>query len=283
MLYIAYLDEFGHLGPFVSKDDPKYNTSPVFGLGGIVLPSDSVREFATWFFKLKCDLLKFEIERDGIPPFRWEKKGSALLTTRNITSYKQVRLAINRILNKVEAGGGFVFFQGFTKMHSPENSSSEQLYSEILRRSITKLNKHCASVQSQFMMVLDESDFRFHREVIIPKASLTMFGKEYCDRLIEPPFQVASHLYQTVQCADWICGLLGRLGAYNADPIAYVDLAWAKTYFEARLERVAKRSAIRSREGALQATARWRSEQIAPTPQVERVETSACLGADPQR
>jgi hypothetical protein len=34
VLYIAYLDEFGHDGPFISRNHEKHNTSPVFGLGG---------------------------------------------------------------------------------------------------------------------------------------------------------------------------------------------------------------------------------------------------------
>lgn len=38
MLYFAYLDEFGHIGPYVARDDPAYNDSPVFGLGGMILP-----------------------------------------------------------------------------------------------------------------------------------------------------------------------------------------------------------------------------------------------------
>ena len=38
MLYVAYLDEFGHVGPYIAHHDPRYNTHPVFGLGGIVLP-----------------------------------------------------------------------------------------------------------------------------------------------------------------------------------------------------------------------------------------------------
>jgi len=30
--YLAYLDEFGHIGHYVSREDPKHNDSPVFGL-----------------------------------------------------------------------------------------------------------------------------------------------------------------------------------------------------------------------------------------------------------
>ena len=38
MTYFAYLDEFGHIGPYISRTDPRYNDSPVFGLAGFVLP-----------------------------------------------------------------------------------------------------------------------------------------------------------------------------------------------------------------------------------------------------
>lgn len=101
-------------------------------------------------------------------------------------------------------------------------------------------------------MVLDESDTKFHRDVIIRKAALTMFGDDFCGRLIEPPFQVASHLYQTLQCADWICGLLGRIGAHEAEPVEFEEFKWAALYFGDRLARVAKRSGIRSKQRALE-------------------------------
>ena len=55
--YFAYLDEFGHIGPYVSGEDSRYNESPVFGLAGFVLPSEQVRGFGTWFFQRKCELL----------------------------------------------------------------------------------------------------------------------------------------------------------------------------------------------------------------------------------
>ncbi|WP_420636669.1 DUF3800 domain-containing protein [Candidatus Palauibacter sp.] len=87
MTYFAYLDEFGHIGPYVSREDPKHNDSPVFGLAGFVLPSERVRGFGTWFFKRKCQLLERDIEESGQHPARWEKKGSRLYTVRNIKRY----------------------------------------------------------------------------------------------------------------------------------------------------------------------------------------------------
>ena len=78
MTYFAYLDEFGHISPYVSRTDPRYKDSPVFGLAGFVLPATEVRGFGTWFFQRKCEMLKFEIDRSGEHPAVWEKKGASL-------------------------------------------------------------------------------------------------------------------------------------------------------------------------------------------------------------
>ena len=74
--YFAYPDEFGHIGPFLSRSDPRHHTSPVFGFAGIVLPVTEVRNFSMYFYKLKCRLLEWEISRDqkNTPAYQWEKK-----------------------------------------------------------------------------------------------------------------------------------------------------------------------------------------------------------------
>ena len=47
MLYLVYLDEFGHDSAFISRTHAKHKTSPVFGLAGIILPYHAIRNFAT--------------------------------------------------------------------------------------------------------------------------------------------------------------------------------------------------------------------------------------------
>lgn len=37
-MLIAYIDEVGEAGAFISKDHEKYRTSPVFGYAGFVVP-----------------------------------------------------------------------------------------------------------------------------------------------------------------------------------------------------------------------------------------------------
>ncbi|WP_085943717.1 hypothetical protein [Achromobacter insuavis] len=43
MHYVVYIDEFGHVGPFLSRDHAQYKTSPVFGFGGFLIPVDAAR------------------------------------------------------------------------------------------------------------------------------------------------------------------------------------------------------------------------------------------------
>jgi hypothetical protein len=105
------------------------------------------------------------------------------------------------------------------------------------------MNQACVDRNAQFLMVLDEQDGGF-RPQIVAEASRQMFGNERFT-MIEPPIQAESHLFQTLQCADWLCGLLGRVGCYRARPDEYPELAWTTKYFLARLNRVVVRSGIR--------------------------------------
>ena len=56
VIYVPYLDEFGHLGPYVGRSGPRHNTSPVFGFAGYIMPAEAVRGFGTWFFQRKGEL-----------------------------------------------------------------------------------------------------------------------------------------------------------------------------------------------------------------------------------
>lgn len=246
LTYIAYLDEFGHIGPYVARTDPKYKESPVFGLAGIVLPTDEVRGFGTWFFQRKCELLKWEIERSGTHPAIWEKKGASLYTVHNVAEYAELRKFTNRFLNKIRSVGGFVFYVGIEKTHAPAKHDANRLYVRVLLEAIKRLNQHCeldCLPQTNFILALDEHD---QRDNLITASSRSMYNTKLPMRaLVEPPFQLESHRYQTMQAADWIAGLVGRLGALSADPAAYQDNTVIQTYFEARLKQVSRRSGIR--------------------------------------
>jgi Protein of unknown function (DUF3800) len=244
MLYVAYLDEFGHVGPFVSRTDDRYNDSPVFGIGGFVLPHTATREFSGWFYRLRNQLLSFEIERSGLPPSRWEKKGSSLFTTLNVERYPELTRAMKRILNKVRSLDGFVVYVGFEKDAPSPDMTSHRLYAGVLRRILMRLERACRERNAEFLVILDDNDRDFSRDVILKKAQQVMFGEDACTRLIEVPLQVESIIYPSVQCADWICGLLGRYGSYVVRPDEFGAFSWAHSRFETSLRHVARFSRI---------------------------------------
>ena len=245
--FFAYLDEFGHIGPYVSRADPRYKDSPVFGLAGFVLPSEEVRGFGTWFFQRKCELLGFEIERSGKHPALWEKKGASLYTVTNVTPYAELRRFTNRLFNKIETLGGFVFYVGVRKTAAHDEHNPNRLYARVFLEAIKRIDEFCEKDRSppdNFALFLDEHS---QRSALITEAARSMYARiERRQHLIEPPFHLESHRYQTLQAADWVAGLVGRLGAIWADPASYPENEVFRRYFEHRLHRVSRRSGIRS-------------------------------------
>jgi hypothetical protein len=247
VIQIAYLDEFGHIGPFISRTHIRYQESPVFGLAGLILPMEEVRAFGTWFFQRKQELLAWEIERSGKHPATWEKKGSSLYTLANIKKYAELRKFTNRFLNKIRSVNGRVIFVGIEKHATPHDHDPNALYISLLRETIKRINQYsevdCVN-GTNFLLVLDEHD---QRDALVTAAAQAMYNSEEPRRrLIEPPFQVESERYQTVQAADWIAGLVGRIAAVWARPDEYQDWTPFRTYFEARLNHAAVRSGVRT-------------------------------------
>ena len=248
VLYIAYLDEFGHVGPYLAHDDSHHNAHPAFGLGGLVIPYPEIRSFSTYFFKLKNNLLSFELKRSGTHPAKWEKKGSALYTIKNIEKYPELRQATFRLINQIKKINGFAIYVGVEKRRAIEKHDAKLLYHSVLREAIKRIDQECEHRHAKFLLILDEQEENVMRSQIVETASIEMFGASSRANLIEPPLQVESHLYQTVQCADWLCGIFGRLAYYECDPKAKPENETAEKYFGDRIRSMATRSSLRRRE-----------------------------------
>lgn len=241
-MLIAFLDEFGHSGPFVSRTDPRHSHSPVFGLAGYVLPHQQVRHFATFFFQLKTNLLAAELRHVQDHPATWEKKGGDLVTTRNIRRYVHIREALIRVMNEIYKCNGKLVYYGRQKYQSPAASNASGLYTTVMAHTIRAIDTYCCGIRGQFMMILDQHSDRIK---LLESATKTMFSPQTPARcLIEPPFQVESHLYQTIQAADWIATMVGRLMAFTVEPQQYADWEWAETYFGARIRALSTHSTL---------------------------------------
>lgn len=223
----------------------------MFGLAGIVIPVDQARGFATWFYQRKCQLLKWEIENQPKHPATWEKKGSALYTHKNISTYPELRQFTFRFLNKIRSAGGFVFYVGIHKRYSPESHDANRLYLSVLREAIKRLDQHCGSQlggHGDILIIMDEHE---QRSELVNEAARVMYSQESPrDRIIEPPFQAESHRYQTLQAADWIAGLVGRIKAVEVEPSQFQEFEVHRKYFDSRLRNVSVRSSVRRQDAA---------------------------------
>ena len=246
--YLVYLDEFGHIGPFVSRTDPKYNTFPVFGFGGIIIPADQVRFFSSWFFKMKCNLLAFEISRANTAAHSWEKKGAALYTTGNVLKYRELRQATFRLFAQIERCGGHIFYVGVEKFGDVANHSPNALTFSVLREVIRRLHSYCVrdvTEDAGYLMFLDRREEQTYRDSLVTVTQQEMYRKNPRWTLLEAPTQVESHRYQLMQAADWICALIGRIETYHTREQEYPEYSWTDKYFTDRLNRIAVRSGVR--------------------------------------
>lgn len=238
-MYVGYFDEFGHNGAFISRHDPRYNTHPVFGIGGFIIPAENVRKLSGIFRHIKENGLKEEIQskviEKGKPVEHWEKKGASLLTTNNVHKYREVRSMVNRVLATLDRLDAKVVFYGQEK---PRGTNDETLeneaarYDHAMKQLILRVNRTLPDDEN-YLLLLDKQGPKERMKIFASSAAF-MFSHEEANKLLEPPVEAESHLYQTVQCADWICALIGRIAGYKYDP-GFNEHAWAVTYFGKRL------------------------------------------------
>lgn len=240
-MIFAYLDEFGHIGPYFARDHARHNTSPVFGLSGILLPEASIRPFATFFLQKKSALLAQDPTRMDRPFYTWEKKGTNLFTAKSATRYPAVREAMFSILNELRRRGGRTFYYGREKFRGVEDGNPTGLYKTVLAHAIRRIDTYCAEIGQNFVIVLDENSAR---RDLLETAAKTMFGDPPARHLASPPFQVESDLNQNMQAADWISAVFGRVLNHRLDPEGFDDCAAYQAYFWDRLDALSTHSEV---------------------------------------
>ena len=139
-----------------------------------------------------------------------------------------------------------MFYVGVKKDRPQDKHNSTKLYEAVLSEAIKRLDQFCTQdcpTSENFLLIMDEHD---QRKSLLKAASISMYKPDDPKRtLIEPPFQAESDRYQTLQAADWIAALIGRMGAFWTDRDAYPENKIFRTYFEDRIEQAQRRSGIR--------------------------------------
>ena len=220
-MLVAYLDEFGHVGPYIGPDHGKFNEHPVFGYGGYVIPAVAIRKFGGFFEYIKENLLGPEIEKANEHPRRWEKKGAALLTTKNYDRYgDELVPALQRLGKRLSDAGGEMFFFGQEKPHGPVSHTQETTQDRedhCLRQTIKRIATIAKSRNEEILVIMDstESDNRVRAVSTLGSMMFSKTAGPDLKRVVEIPIQADSRLYGTIQFADWLCALYGRLTHYH--------------------------------------------------------------------
>ena len=243
-MIFAFLDEFGHNGPYFSRHHPKHNTSPVFGLAGYLMPAHEIRGFGTYFLKQKQHMLGEEIAKSGKHAYEWEKKGTNFFTANSIQKYPNIRRDMFKILNAIRAREGKVFYYGREKIRERDDLNANGLYKTIFAHAIRQINSYCEGIDENFVIVMDENSVR---KELLETAAKTMFGHEPARRMLSPPFEVESYLNQNIQAADWIATITGRLWNHRLDEDGFKNYAPYDDYFWQRIHAIATHSTVLKR------------------------------------
>ncbi len=232
-MLVAYLDEFGHIGPFHPEITTGNRPRPAFGYAGFVIPVDNVREFGGFFEFIKEKLLAWEIEQSGCHPRRWEKKGSSLLTTENILKYgkKEIEPALKRLFTRLYRLDGEVVFCGMEKDHGETpNETATQRSTHMLINSVRCLADIAEARDEKIMIFLDAVDEAPRLEAVSQLGGFIYTASNpNLRRVVEVPMQLESKHYGNVQFADWICGLMGRLTDFHL--AGREEFAWSAAMY----------------------------------------------------
>lgn len=138
-MLLAYIDEIGEPGPYVAKDHPRFNTNPVFGYAGFVIPESSARRFGQIFTAEKRRVFASEL-RGVENPGRWERKGSDIFTPDAWRRYGEQIRVFRGLINRLAELSGHVFFFAEQKEVGTRKQvrlSDEQRYARVGQSSLS--------------------------------------------------------------------------------------------------------------------------------------------------
>lgn len=219
-MLLAYIDEIGETGAFVSRDDPRYNTSPVFGYAGFVVPATNAREFGRIFTNVKRDLFKNEIA-DAEHPGRWERKGSELFRPESLSRYPNQVRAFNGLIHRLRERGGKLFYYADEKpLGTPKQTKLDVGEREraAMREALNRIARHADRCNKNVLVLLDQINEK-ERAARLPLMYGHILGRASdhpeMNRIIEPPMHVESKLSSNIQFADWVAACVTRAIDYQ--------------------------------------------------------------------
>jgi hypothetical protein len=219
-MLLAYIDEIGETGAFVSRHDARFNTSPAFGYAGFMIPEERARQFGSIFVQEKRALFAAELAAVSNPG-QWERKGADIFRPQTHILFPHQIRVFRGLVKRAQALGAKLFYYadekpigtpGQTKLNTEERETA------AMRETLNRLCRH-ADVQEANLMVLMDQINESQRAKRLPN----MYGhilsraaeRQEMMRVIEPPMHVDSVLSANIQFADWVAAAVTRAIDYQ--------------------------------------------------------------------
>lgn len=238
-MLIAYIDEVGEAGAYISKRHPNYNTSPVFGYAGFVVPEEHVHALSRdvaltkqGFYSLLCG--DNQEEREQYTP-TWERKGSELLSKHAMgRAGRQEVVELRALLSRISGTycGKLFYFVREKPIGSPGQvwgkdvdnnwkNKKEERTLECLSEAINRLCTYAEHEEQNILLFQDMiNENERYQQVRRSYAHVYSRIREHQEmrRILEAPAYIDSELSTNIQCADWIAALIGRACEYQLIP-----------------------------------------------------------------
>lgn len=218
-MLLAYVDEIGETGAFVSRDDPRYNTSPAFGYAGFVIPEEEARAFGSRFTQEKRTRFRAQIESSKNPG-QFEVKGSDFFRGNVPNRHPEnLRIFTSLVGDLVQRGGKLFYYADEKPLGTPRQTGlireeeRKKLELAAMAETLNRIARHADSTGSNVLVTIDSVNEKT-RATQVAQMYQHIFSRSSffpeMRRLIEPPMHLDSKLSSNIQFADWIAGYLTR-------------------------------------------------------------------------
>ncbi len=240
--WALYLDETGTTEPH--KLPVPQGATPLFTLGGIVLPLDRWRDYDRAYLYLKREFFKKEIDQSSKIDATWEVKGTDLLSPRNANSERN-KVFCYRVLDLAKQFGGKVLGVTFLKsVKSPMPRTS--IYTKGLQILAERFDVFLREIDGAGVLIMDSRMAHTRKggglDYTVAQSYLSfIFGNkegQLLKRIIEAPMFADSGLTAGLQIADIMSGLIytnayrDKLAPNGADPACgYLDYTHTARYY----------------------------------------------------
>ncbi|MEX3504793.1 DUF3800 domain-containing protein [Corynebacterium sp. LK2510] len=222
-MLLAYIDEIGQPGAFVSLEHKRFSDGPAFGYGGFLIPDYNARAFGAIFTREKRNLFP-EANSNADHEGRWEWKGSDLLFARAAEERPQNLRVLGSLIRAVRKLEGRLFYYAEEKaLGTPKETNSGpaefRIREEVaMRETLNRLARHADTADETLLVMMDQINEK-SRLQRLPRMYSHILGRasdhDEMRRIIEPPMHIDSKVSANIQFADWISALVKRAIEYQ--------------------------------------------------------------------